>query len=80
MGKSSSSPQPVDPYAAANAQYGLNTQTAQYNAALNRTGNSNGVGVERAGISPGPTPPRGRRSTAIRRSWLPSSKARYRRL
>jgi hypothetical protein len=44
MGKSSSSPQPVDPYAAANAQYGLNTQTAQYNAALNRTGNSNALG------------------------------------
>ncbi len=44
MGKSSNTPPPVDPYAAAGAQYGLNTQTAQYNAALNRTSNSNALG------------------------------------
>jgi hypothetical protein len=37
-------PQPVDPYQQASAQYGLNTGTANYNAALNRTGNSNALG------------------------------------
>lgn len=44
MGKSSNTPPPVDPYQAAGAQYGLNTGTANYNAALNRTGNSNALG------------------------------------
>src|SRR5271167_75862 len=39
-----STPQPVDPYQQASAQYGLNTGTANYNAALNRTGNSNALG------------------------------------
>lgn len=44
MGKSSNTPPPVDPYQAAGAQYGLNTQTADYNAALNRTSNTNALG------------------------------------
>ncbi len=44
MGKESNTPQPVDPYVAAGAQYGLNTGTANYNAALNRTGNTNALG------------------------------------
>lgn len=44
MGKSSSTPAPVDPYVAANAQQGLNTNTAEFNAALSRTGNSNALG------------------------------------
>jgi len=37
-------PQPVDPYRQAGAQYALNTGTANYNAALNRTGNTNALG------------------------------------
>jgi hypothetical protein len=41
---SGSAPQPTDPYAQASAQYGLATGTADYNAALNRTGVSNPVG------------------------------------
>lgn len=41
---SGSPPQPVDPYAQASAQYGLATGTADYNAALNRTGVSNPLG------------------------------------
>ncbi len=41
---SGSAPQPVDPYAQAAAQYGLSTGTANYNAALNRTGVSNPLG------------------------------------
>jgi hypothetical protein len=39
-----SAPQPVDPYQQAQAQYGLATGTANYNAALNRTGSSNPLG------------------------------------
>jgi hypothetical protein len=41
---SGSAPQPVDPYAQASAQYGLDTGTANYNAALNRTNSSNALG------------------------------------
>jgi len=41
---SGSAPQPVDPYAQAAAQYGLDTGTANYNAALNRTNSSNPLG------------------------------------
>jgi hypothetical protein len=41
---SGSAPQPVDPYTQANAQLGLATGTANYNAALNRTGSSNPLG------------------------------------
>jgi hypothetical protein len=41
---SGSAPQPVDPYQQANAQYGLATGTAAYNAALNRTDSSNPLG------------------------------------
>lgn len=41
---SGSAPQPVDPYTQANAQYGLATGTANYNAALNRTGETNPLG------------------------------------
>lgn len=37
-------PQPTDPYAQASAQYGLDTGTANYNAALNRTDSSNPLG------------------------------------
>lgn len=44
MGKSSDTPQAPDPYTEAGAQYGLNTSTANYNAALSRTGNSNALG------------------------------------
>lgn len=39
-----SSPQPVDPYAQAAAQYGLSTGTANYNARLNRTNQQNALG------------------------------------
>jgi hypothetical protein len=41
---SGSAPQPTDPYAQASAQYGLDTGTANYNAALNRTNSSNPLG------------------------------------
>lgn len=41
---SGSAPQPVDPYTQAGAQYGLATGTANYNAALNRTGEVNPLG------------------------------------
>jgi hypothetical protein len=41
---SGSSPQPVDPYTQAAAQYGLDTGSANYNAALNRTNSSNPLG------------------------------------
>lgn len=41
---SGSAPQPTDPYAQAAAQYGLDTGTANYNAALNRTNSSNPLG------------------------------------
>jgi hypothetical protein len=41
---SGSAPQPVDPYQQANAQYGLATGTAAYNAALDRTNSSNPLG------------------------------------
>jgi hypothetical protein len=41
---SGSAPQPVDPYTQAGAQYGLATGTANYNAALNRTGTVNPLG------------------------------------
>jgi hypothetical protein len=41
---SGSAPQPVDPYEQAAAQYGLSTGTANYNAALNRTGVNNPLG------------------------------------
>jgi hypothetical protein len=41
---SGSAPAPVDPYTQANAQYGLATGTANYNAALNRTNSSNPLG------------------------------------
>lgn len=41
---SGSAPAPVDPYQQAGAQYGLATDTANYNAALNRTNSSNPLG------------------------------------
>jgi hypothetical protein len=41
---SGSAPQPTDPYEQAAAEYGLSTGTANYNAALNRTGVSNPLG------------------------------------
>ena len=41
---SGNAPQPTDPYAQAAAQYGLSTGTANYNAALNRTGVQNPLG------------------------------------
>ncbi len=41
---SGSPPQAVNPYQQADAEYGLSTGTANYNAALNRTGVSNPVG------------------------------------
>lgn len=41
---SGSAPAPVDPYTQATAQYGLDTGTANYNAALNRTNSSNPLG------------------------------------
>jgi hypothetical protein len=41
---SGSAPAPVDPYTQAQAQYGLDTGTANYNAALNRTNSSNPLG------------------------------------
>lgn len=45
LGKDSgSAPQPTDPYTQADAQYGLATGTANYNAALNRTNSSNPLG------------------------------------
>lgn len=45
MGKSSeAAPQPVNPYTQANAQYGLATNSANYNAALNRTNSQNPLG------------------------------------
>lgn len=44
-------PQPVDPYQQAAAQYGLNTGTATYNAALNRTGEVNPMGSSGWGIT-----------------------------
>jgi hypothetical protein len=44
-GKSAgSAPQPTDPYTQANAQMGLATGTADYNAALNHTDSSNALG------------------------------------
>lgn len=42
--QSASSPQPVDPYTQANAQLGLSEGTAAFNAAMNRTGQSNQFG------------------------------------
>lgn len=44
MSSSPSTPQPVDPYTQAAAQYGLSTGTAQFNAGLNRTNNVNPMG------------------------------------
>lgn len=44
MSSSPSSPQPVDPWTQAAAQYGLSTGTAQYNAGLNRTNQVNPLG------------------------------------
>lgn len=44
MSDSPSTPQPVDPYTQAAAQYGLSTGTAQFNAGLNRTNNVNPMG------------------------------------
>lgn len=44
MGKSSNAPPPVDPYQSAAAQYQYGTAAADYNAALNRTGNTNAAG------------------------------------
>lgn len=41
---SGSPPAPVDPYTQAAAQYGLDTGSANYNAALNRTNSSNPLG------------------------------------
>lgn len=41
---SGSAPAPVDPYTQAAAQYGLSTGTAQYNAGLNRTNQTNPLG------------------------------------
>lgn len=41
---SGSPPQPVDPYAQADAQYGLSTGTALFNAGLNRTNTENPLG------------------------------------
>lgn len=41
---SGSAPQPVDPYTQANAQYGLATGTANFNAGLNRTSSANPLG------------------------------------
>jgi hypothetical protein len=46
-----SSPQPIDPYQQAAAQYGLSTGTANYNARLNRTGNTNALGSSGWGIT-----------------------------
>lgn len=52
QGKSSgSAPQPTDPYAQAAAQYGLDTGTANYNAALNRTNSSNPLGSNTWGVT-----------------------------
>lgn len=56
---SGSPPQPVDPYQQANAQYGLATGTAAYNAALNRTNSTNPLGSNTwsvEGYSGGPPP------------------------
>ena len=44
MGKSSSTPAAPDPYATAGAQTSSNQDTARFNAALNRTGNTNSIG------------------------------------
>jgi hypothetical protein len=44
MSSSPDTPQPVDPYTQAAAQYGLSTGTAQFNAGLNRTNNANPMG------------------------------------
>lgn len=59
MSKQSDSPQPVDPYQSANAQLGLNTGTANYNAALNRTSSVNPLGSSGwniTGTGPGGAP------------------------
>lgn len=44
MSSTPDTPQPVDPYTQAAAQYGLATGTASYNAGLNRTNQNNPVG------------------------------------
>lgn len=44
MSDTPAAPQPVDPYAQANAQLGLSEGTAQFNAALNRTNQTNPLG------------------------------------
>lgn len=63
---SGSAPQPVDPYQQASAAYGLNTGTANYNAALNRTGTQNALGSSGwqvtghdTGAAPAPSAPAG---------------------
>lgn len=51
MSSSPSTPQPVDPYVQAGAQQGLAENTANYNAALNRTTQGNNLGVTGWNIS-----------------------------
>lgn len=55
MSDSPSTPQPVDPYTQAAAQYGLSTGTAAYNAGLNRTNSSNPLGSNTWSATPGTT-------------------------
>jgi hypothetical protein len=61
---SGSPPQPTNPYEQANAQYGLATGTAAYNAALNRTDSTNPLGsntwsVNGVSTAPGAAPSSG---------------------
>lgn len=56
---SGSPPQAVDPYTQANAQYGLSTGTALFNAGLNRTNSSNPLGSSTWNASYGGAPASG---------------------
>lgn len=55
MSDSPSTPQPVNPYTQAAAQYGLSTGTAAYNAGLNRTNSTNALGSNTWSATPGST-------------------------
>lgn len=69
---SGSAPQPVDPWQQAAAQYALSTGTAQFNAGLNRTNQTNPLGSSYWTTTPG-NPGTGGTPTGIGGSGIPLS-------
>lgn len=68
-----SAPQPTNPYTQADAEYGLSTGTANYNAALNRTGVSNPLGSSSWNVTGYSGSPTGTSTTGMPSAPSPSS-------